>query len=312
MDGDSSNKGSVQIQPRIESILAGGMSQARLAKEVGVSSAAVNQWLKGCYGGDNEGLERKLATWIETCDARQAEPLPAAPSWVETPTGRRVISGLTFAQNYADIAMIHGAPGLGKTFAIRQYTRTFPNVWLMTACPTTGSKAAALQEIAEAVGLRGLSNRPNETRREIVRKVTNTRGLIVIDEAQHLQFESFECLRRIYDEAEIGIALCGNDGLYSKLTVGARKVQFAQIFSRIGRRVHLGRSQDADVTALCEAWAVTGNKEIAYAKEIAAQPGALRGLVKTLRLSAFAAMNEEGQITFPIMRDAWIDLRGDA
>ena len=60
----------------------------------------------------------------------------------------------------------------------------------------------------------------------------------MIDEAQHLTVRALNHLRCVSDESGIGIALVGNEEIYSKLR-GSGKADFAQLFSRVGMRKHV-------------------------------------------------------------------------
>lgn len=72
------------------------LTQAAISREIGVSSSAFNQWLKGVYGGDNAAIESKVQLWVEALQARRAagDSMPKAPEWFSTPTSVRIISAL--------------------------------------------------------------------------------------------------------------------------------------------------------------------------------------------------------------------------
>lgn len=133
----------------------GGLTQARAAVEIGISAAAFSQWLRGKYG-DEAAVEEKVERWLASraeraqLDAR----LPTAPEWVDTPTSRRVLSGLAYAQMAGDIAVVYGGAGLGKTLAARRYATHSPNVWVATMTPSTYTHWSCLERTAAACGLR--------------------------------------------------------------------------------------------------------------------------------------------------------------
>ena len=81
----------------------------------------------------------------------------------------------------------------------------------------------------------------------------------------------------------------GGESLYVRLTGGSRSAEYAQLFSRIGRRVRFSRAGQGDVDALLAAWGLSDAAVRAAALDIARRPGALRGLTKTLRLAALLA-----------------------
>ncbi len=93
--------------------------------------------------------------------------------------------------------------------------------------------------------------------------------------------------------------------MYSQLTGGQRQAGFAQLFSRVAKRVRLSRAKDADVLALLDAWRIDDAEARQLCLGIGRRPGALRGLSQTLRLaSMFAATSGAARPTAEHVRDA--------
>ena len=284
------------------------LSQARAAAEIGISDAALSQWLADKYEGNVVVIAAKIIRWL-AARKKQSElmgSLPAAPEWVETATATRILSGLAYAQMAADIALVYGGAGLGKSKAAARYSETWPSVWVSTMSAGGRSLAGCLERVALACGLRSINARPWRLEAEIVDRIRGTRGLLIVDEAQHLDTRALEVLRGLHDQAEIGLALLGNELLYARLTGGRRSAEFAQLFSRVGRRVRLTQPTQSDVHSLLAAWGVGGGAERVQALEIARQPGGLRGLTKALRL---ASMKAQGQaVASGHLKSAWREL----
>ncbi len=291
--------GSPELRERIRGVMSADkrMSQTVLAREAGVSSTTLSQWLSGTYAGNNEAIEQKLEIWLESYEARRAAggSLPAAPAWVETPTGQRIVAGLSYAQIAGDIAVIYGGAGLGKTTACQRYALTSPSVWVATMTPASASVVTCLEEVCEAVGAGDAGGGAAKLFRAIVKRVRDTHGLLVIDEAQHLSVAALDQLRSLHDATGIGIALVGNEAVYARMTGGNRAAYLDRLFSRIGKRLGLRQSTEADITALLGAWGIDDGKCRGQLIEIARKPGALRTLTKTLRLaSSYAAAESRG------------------
>jgi DNA transposition AAA+ family ATPase len=222
------------------------------------------------------------------------------------------MSVLTYAQMAADLAVIYGGPGVGKTRTISHYQKTSPNVWIATMTPDCSTVPAMIEEIADAFGLHGGGTvSSSRMRRAMCRKMRGTTGLLIVDEAQHLGNNAIEELRSIHDATEIGVVLAGNESVYSRLTGGHRAAHFAQIFSRIGKKLRLNRPVKGDVIALAEALNVTGSAERDLLLDIAQKPGALRGVVKTVRLAGMFAAGAGVTVTEEHIRSAWRDLGGE-
>jgi len=289
------------------------LSQRIIARQAGISGAVLNQLLLGKYEGNTQSMIEKLAQWISSRElAREVgKKAGGLPKFVETPTAKKIHTVLKYVSSLFDVAVIYGGAGVGKTCALKKYSEMQPNCWIVTMSPATASVAAALEEIALTLGLKGFSGRASRLQREIVRRLTDTRGALIVDEAQHLFLNGLEAIRAIHDATEIGLILSGNESVYSRLTAGGtRTAAFAQLFSRIGKRLYLSGSLPGDAIALARSFGVNGEREIKLVEEISKAPGALRGVVKTLRLASVLAHQDGGQVKFENINQAWRDLAG--
>ncbi len=288
------------------------LTQAKISRESGLSSTTVSQWLGGTYGGDNAAVEEKLVRWHDQTQAQRAvnDRMPVAPEYVETQTGEKVIAALRYAQIAGDISVVFGGAGLGKTSAIRRHVRTAPNVWLATMTPASASVVPALEEIADAVGASVTGGGASRLHRSICKRVNETAGLIVIDEAQHLSVAALDQVRSIHDATGIGIALVGNESVYARMTGGNRAAYLDRLFSRIGKKVHLRKSTTSDISAILDAWNIGGSDCRAQLVEIAGKPGGLRGLTKVLRLGSMFAAAQSRALCCDDIRTAWRELGG--
>lgn len=314
----SENTHDAQLRDELSAIMRNQrVSQAALAREIGVSASALNQYLKGSYAGDNDQLSGKLRLWVEGQLARRTASMPSAPKWVSTPTGEAILGALAYAQIASDVAVIYGGAGLGKTSAIRQHASTSLNVWHVVMQPATSAVVTALEEICAGMGLNETGGAAKLTR-AIVKRLKGTFGLLVIDEAQHLSVAALDQIRSLHDAtdtgngAEVGLALVGNKEVYARLTGGNRSEQLSRLYSRVGRRLHVSRSAPGDVTALLEAWGLTDTKCHTLVRQIADRPGALRTVTKVLRLAAMHATAAGEALCCTHVASAWQELGAQA
>ncbi len=68
-----------------------------------------------------------------------------------------------------------------------------------------GAKYSILTRIAQTLGIR-TTGAVHVIEANIVERVRETRGLLVIDEAQHLTHRALDAVRSIHDAAGIGLA----------------------------------------------------------------------------------------------------------
>jgi DNA transposition AAA+ family ATPase len=290
-----------------------GLTQAQVARESGISATSLTQLLGGSYAADPRRMTGKLAQWLAGLRERAAQPrLPEAPDWVATPTGERIIACLGYAQMAGDIAVVYGGAGLGKTSAAREYQRRYSSVWLATMSPATAGVTTALEEVCLAVGISELPGGGARMQRALISRVTDTRGLLIVDEAQHLSVAALDALRALHDATGIGIALLGNEQLYGRMTGGARVQWLDRLHSRIGRRLRVIRPVREDVSMLATAHGVTEAGAIKVLSGIGAQAGALRGVGKTLRLARMMAAARDEEVGRDHLVAAWRDLTGES
>jgi hypothetical protein len=195
---------------------------------------------------------------------------------------------------------------MGKTTEAKHYSENNNNAWVVTMSIDCAGVVPTLEEVALSIGMRELPGGAARLRRAIVGRLRGTGGLLIVDEAQHLSSAALEALRTIHDRASVGLVLCGNASVYGRLTGGKRAEHFAQLFSRIGKRLKLTAPTAGDVAAIVDHFAICDAETRSLLAGIADRPGALRGMVKTLRLASLYA---NGDAIKPAhVRAAWNDL----
>lgn len=294
------------IRAQARSVMeAEGLSQADVARAAGVAYGTFAGWFAGNYKGNNDRVAGSVQIWLVSRDERKqaAAAVPKPPAFIPTRSAQGFLEALRFAQVMPEIAVIAGGAGIGKTTAARQYGSTNPNVWLATMDPASSGVATMLAELAETIGVveRSAAKLP----RAIGRQVAGREGLIIVDEAQHLQPVALDMLRSLYDRYAVGIALVGNETVYARLEGEGRKASFAQLFSRLGMRVTQARPKADDMCALIKAWGVVDAEEARLLKAIARKPGGLRAMTKVLQLATMLAAGAEEDRAIRHIKAAW-------
>ena len=293
-------------------LLRAGMTQERIARHAGVSGSTLSQWLNGKYTGDNTALERRIASWVAEPQNKFDDHCGPIPTWVQTPTAQAIEGALNYARSRPSIAVVYGGAGVGKTTAIWRYARDSKDVWIFEASKSRASMLEALRAVYELMtGYKCEEKRSSTISRMILERLQwwcRDRGLLVVDEAQHLTIDAIEEFRALHDSAGIGLVLAGNESVYAQLTGRTRRAEFAQLFSRVGKRLRLDKPTAEDVLAILQAWRVEGAKEREFCQQIASMPGGLRGLTNVL-VDATAAAQAMGRLVdLKMLRAAWGDL----
>lgn len=205
--------------------------QAAVAKELGVSSSILSQFLSETYIGSNEKVAEKIHQYLAREQERKR--YTAAPRFTEDVINTKlVLSTLNYVHSCGAMATIVGAAGCGKTTALQHYAENNSNVIYIQADATKNSPRAALKLI-----LKELGEKPNGTVSDIldtlITELKGTRKLIIIDEAQHLTERSFDTIRAINDRAAVGVVYAGTPDIRNRM-IGRKSEELDQVYSRIG------------------------------------------------------------------------------
>lgn len=297
------------ILMRIKSVLESKViTSAQMAKEISVSPAALSQVIAGKYAADPSAIIEKLENWLRLSDEKKATP-NINPGFVMTETAQLITRDLTYAQVTESIVVIYGASGVGKSEALREYKRKNNNVWMVTASPSRSSLTECMYEIAMELGLDDAPRRKGPLSRVVRNRLNRSEGLVIIDEADHLDYPTLEELRILQEETGIGMVFVGNNKVYTQLTGGRRNEDFARLFSRIAKKRGLHKTRLADVRTIAQAWQIYSEKEMNLMVQISERPGGLRLLTKTLKLAAMFANNNP--ITEKVLRQAFNELEAN-
>lgn len=203
-----------------------------------------------------------------------------------TPTARHIMGVLSVCQQRGFLGVIVGEPGTGKTTAVNAYVEGQKDA--AVACRMTRSAAKlqpGLVKLATEIGAYVAANwGSHDLYQELVsrtRRFTKFQpGLIILDEAQHMEDDLLEGVRDLYDETRIGIALVGNQELTRRWTDQSNRRRyngFAQFRGRIGPQPPpFLRPKPEDIEAICAHHGIREARAVKLVKRVAALPGALQ------------------------------------
>jgi DNA transposition AAA+ family ATPase len=135
---------------------------------------------------------------------------------VETTATAQIRKAIALAHDEADIAVIVGDAGTGKTTAIRQYEAESHSAFIVEVDPSF-TKNVLVAEIARAIGVESKGNSTVVISR-IVEVLRERDSVLIIDEADYLSDTCLELLRRVInDKAATGVVLVGFPRLEYKL-----------------------------------------------------------------------------------------------
>lgn len=271
-----------KVRGRIEALLDAGYTLARLATETGLAKSDLRAWQKW---DASEDVDLALAQWLAEIEQEASE---SEPGYCETPTGLRYLSGFEQAQSDPSIFIGGGVAGCGKSSALAHYAQhVAPRAVLhVTASPAVKKFTAVLDSLLRE--LNGYGNVSDSYRTvamidALLREMKRQYRLIVIDEAQHLEYEALEGLRIFLDDFGIGLAFLGNEKTYKDFSGTGQAARFAQLSSRVGRRMMVLKPEEGDIDAMLAAWGVKGRREREFMQAVGMLPGALRNVHKVVK-----------------------------
>lgn len=304
------------IQEQVSAVKAAeGLSWVQIANEAGVAPGTLSPWVTGTYGAPGHEVAEALTRWLDARVTRKATraALGDAPAYVETPTAQAIMAVLSFAQIMPDFCPVVGAPGVGKTTTIKEYQRRNPQVYMTTAVRGQGRPVQLMTDLCDVMGVGEKS--ASLLFGAVRQHLSGKQALVVVDEAQHLTTDALEQMRQLHDLAGCGVVLAGNVGLVATLRGGSapkKKIgEFAQITSRVGATVNQDGLRKGDVAAVLDAWGISDRDMRQLLSAVAAKPGALRSMTKTIRLAQLHAAGQGRDLDIEMLRLAYGQLPTD-
>lgn len=291
-----------------------GWSRSEVARRAGLKTPTFSMVYEGTYSGDVSRFVSELDRWLQSHAASSAiaAKLRPAPAWVPTPTAMEVRNALLIAQMLPDMVLVTLAPGMSKTMTAQHYVAETPHAYMVTMRPTTRATHAMLTELAEALEV--AERNPIRRDRAIGEKLRRNgrETLLIVDEAQNLCDAAVDQLRHFLDLYECGIALLGNQELYTRFGRGTPRAGYGQLHRRVGKRLFRRKPRAEDIDAVISAWGVEDAEERKVLRDIGEKPGALGQISKTMQLAGIMAAGDDAAVDAAYIQRAWRNRGGGA
>lgn len=206
--------------------------QKQIADESGLSAAVISQFISGTYTGDSEKIADTLNKYLRLAKER-LNLIDYCHFYKELENTKIVLGAAAYAHRHCEMALIRGDSGTGKTTALKYYAENNAGVIFVTVNNTVKTGKAILFEIALAMGKSCIGCNVRQTMEMLLKMLTDTKRLIIIDEADRLSLTALQSVRDLNDIAHVGIVLAGNNKLYTQMITGIKGGEFDQIRTRI-------------------------------------------------------------------------------
>ncbi len=220
-------------------------STAFVANATGLAKSTISMWLNGNYNGKNDKITDAMNNFIQREKERSVEnDLP----FVDISIVKYVSEIGRLCHTQGKIGVCVGRAGLGKTVAVKKYTKDFQDSILIESDSGYTAKSL-LKEIHRRLGLSGKGS-VYDLMDEVVRKLNQSGRLLIVDEAENLPYRALEITRRIHDKTGVGVLLIGRSILLENLK--GYNNQYDQLYSRVKYTKIIDRLLIQDVVKILE------------------------------------------------------------
>lgn len=218
-----------------------------VARAIAKSGATLSLFLADKYTGDNAKVATEVASYLAREKEKAAQPQLNFP-FVMTRNARRIFEVAQICHLQGEIGVVYGEAGVGKTEAVREYARQNKSVILIEVDPSF-SAAAMVKSIHRSLGEDGKGG-IFELFETVVRQLSATGRMVIVDQAELLPHRALELLRAINDKAGVGVLMLGMPVLRANIV--GRQGEFAQLYSRVGLAIRLAAWDKDDVKSVVE------------------------------------------------------------
>ena len=276
------------------------LSLASTARSIGCSTGALSKVRKGNYEAEPDKILKLIRQFLQLQKDRR-EVLPRAP-FVETSVTRKVLRACRVAHVEKEMVLLAGQSGIGKTMSLRKYAlenKTAIYIVANAAC-NMHMTMYRIAQMSEA-SVRGNTAEIADC---IVRRLKGTNRVLIVDEADHLNFNAIEMVRYIHDEAGIGVVLSGWQDMLHEITGGGTgEGKYSRVYTRCGMVEHLKPLRKSDVKKIADAVLGEAKPEIVD-KLFEVSRGCARTVVKLLpRAWKAAKSTNNGRLTPAIIEE---------
>lgn len=226
------------------------ISNRTVANDIGYSKTTISLFLNNNYSrGDEQTLAAKIHKYLQ--ERKQFQDGNYEIEIVKTRAMAEIFKVANFVKKRKKMGLIFGAPGTGKSEAIKSFEEKHSSIVRIEAVPKITAKSL-FQIIHNHKHLK-LSGQGTVYSMflETCERLEGSNITFIFDEAENLPKECLELIRRTWDFAKIGVLLVGTKQLEANLR--GRRGEFAQLYSRIGIKHEIEALTENDAEKIVQA-----------------------------------------------------------
>lgn len=287
---------SPDLRQRINTLIARGWTVSEIADRSGFARATVSRFVNEPAFGSPNVIAKLEALAEELEQSPTTSTVEVAPDgFIWTKDAREIAGICDLAATNHRLAVLVGYSGAGKTSTLDRIHGQMPDSVLVRVNPNMSCAGLCIR-IGQQVGLDLRNGQSLDYMADsIIVELKARPRLVIIDEADYLvtrtSLRKFEILRTLYDEAQIGMVICGMPRLLHYLTAGpSMKENLAQFYSRVAylRRLH-GFSEE-EIRTFCRQYPVDDEAmQLLHKLTRSEERGGLRRLDNLLRNASMLA-----------------------
>lgn len=216
-----------------------------IATATGIAKSTISMWLNNNYKGDNDKIADKIHNFIQREKERSGnDELP----FVDISIVKYISEIARLCHTKGKIGVCAGKAGLGKTVAVKKYTKEYMDSILIESDSGYTAKSL-LKEIHRRLGLL-VNGSVYDLMSEVITKLNQSGRLLIIDEAENLPYRALEITRRIHDKTGVGVLLVDRNILFKNLK--GFNNQYDQLYSKVKYHKSLDRLLIQDVIKILD------------------------------------------------------------
>lgn len=270
------------IREQLRSIIENdGYSISAIARSQDISASSLSLFLADKYTGNNEKIAKGLQTFINRLAEKKKRPIHENEFQL-TRNSKRIMEVCRICHVEAEIGVVYGPAGLGKTITARKYAADTAGAVYVEVDPSFSAQSL-IKELHKRLGGDGKGSL-YDLFQDIISRLSASQRLVIVDQAEILPRKGIELLRAINDKAGVGVVLLGMDTLRN--TIKGARAEFAQLYSRIGISIRLKEFEDNDVEMIVNS-AIPGSNGLHKNFALKTRNGrTLQKLIKRTKLMA--------------------------